>query len=95
MDENRDIAYFGGKYHGQYQFTGRLKKAITVVPDIDSLYNWAGQHQGGYIIVTYKDEEALSPSLTDHHYPFKGQNIGLLSCQALLANSGLRTILKP
>jgi len=95
MDENRDIAYFGGKYHGQYQFSGRLKKAITVVPDIDSLYDWAGHHQASYIIVTYQDEEALPSSLIDHHYPFKGQNIGLLSCQALLSNSSLRTMLKP
>jgi 4-amino-4-deoxy-L-arabinose transferase-like glycosyltransferase len=95
MDENRDIAYFGSKYHGQYQFAGRLQKAITVVPEFDALYGWARQHQAGYIIVTYKDEEALSSSLIDHHYPFKGQNIGLLSCQALLANSGLKTILKP
>ncbi|MGZ5029590.1 MAG: ArnT family glycosyltransferase [Methylobacter sp.] len=95
MAESRDIAYFGGKYHGQYQFTGRLKKAIALVPDIDSLYDWARHHQTGYIIVTYQDEEALLPSLIDHHYPFKGQNIGLLSCQALLANAGLRTILKP
>ncbi|MGZ8175173.1 ArnT family glycosyltransferase [Methylobacter sp.] len=95
MDENRDIAYFGGKYHGQYQFAGRLKKAITVVPDIDSLYGWAGQHQSGYIIVTYQDEEALSPSLVDHHYPFRGQNIGLLSCRDLLANPRLRAVLTP
>jgi len=95
MAENRDIAYFGGKYHGQYQFAGRLKKAITVVPNIDTLFDWAAHHQTGYIIVTYKDEEALPSPLMDYHYPFRGQNIGLLSCQVLLTNPGLRAVLTP
>lgn len=95
MDENKDIAYFVTKYHGQYQFAGRLKKAITAVPDINSLYDWAEHHQTGYIIVAYKDSDELLSSLIEHHYPFRGQNIGLLSCRALLANSSLRTILKP
>ncbi|HEY8160457.1 MAG TPA: glycosyltransferase family 39 protein [Methylobacter sp.] len=94
MDENVDIAYFGSKYHGQYQFAGRLKKAITEVSSIETLYYWARHHQTGYIIVTYKDSEALPLLFVDHHYPFKGQNIGLLSCQTLLANPVLKRILK-
>lgn len=95
MDRNVDIAYFGSKYHGQYQFAGRLKKAITEVSNIETLYDWARHHQTGYIIVTYKDSEALPLLFVDHHYPFKGQNIGLLSCRVLLANPGLRAVLTP
>ncbi|MDO9049825.1 MAG: glycosyltransferase family 39 protein [Methylobacter sp.] len=94
MDEGRDIAFYGSKYHGQYHFAGRLKQTITVVPYIDDLYDWAEHHQTGYIIVTYKDSEALPPSLISHHYPFKSQNIGLLSCRVLLANPGLSVVLK-
>jgi hypothetical protein len=65
------------------------------VPKIDTLYDWAGQHQTGYIIVAYKDSEALPTSLIAHHYPFRGQNIGLLSCRVLLANPSLRAVLTP
>ncbi|PPK75582.1 dolichyl-phosphate-mannose-protein mannosyltransferase [Methylobacter tundripaludum] len=95
MAENRDIAFYGNKYHGQYHFAGRLKQAITVVPYIDDLYDWANQHQAGYIIVTYKDSEALLLSLVSRHYPFRSQNIGLLSCRVLLANPELRAALTP
>ncbi|MDP1666195.1 MAG: glycosyltransferase family 39 protein [Methylobacter sp.] len=95
MDEGRDIAFYGSKYHGQYHFAGRLKQTITVVPYIDDLYDWAKHHQTGYIIVTYKDAEALPPSIFSHHYPFKSQNIGLLSCRILLANPGLGAGLIP
>jgi len=95
MDEGRDIAYYGSKYHGQYQFAGRLKHSITVVPYIDDLYKWAKHHQTGYIIVTYNDSETLPPALISYHYPFRSQNIGLLSCRVLLANPGLKDILKP
>jgi len=94
MDEGRDIVFYGSKYHSQYHFAGRLKQTITVVPYIDDLYDWAEHHQTGYIIVTYKDFEALPPSLISHHYPFKSQNIGLLSCRVLLANPGLSVVLK-
>ena len=95
MDENRDIAFYGSKYHGQYHFAGRLKQAITVISNFDDLYDWAEHHQTGYIIVTYKDAEALFLSLVSYHYPFKGQNIGLLSCRVLLANPELRAVLTP
>jgi 4-amino-4-deoxy-L-arabinose transferase-like glycosyltransferase len=92
MDENRDISYYGGKYYGQYHFMGRLKRSIAVLSNPDDLYNWAGHHKTGYIIVTYKDSEPLPESIIAYHYPFKGQNIGLLSSRILLENPGLRSV---
>jgi 4-amino-4-deoxy-L-arabinose transferase-like glycosyltransferase len=94
MDENRAIAFYGGKYHGQFHFAGRLKQPFTVISNFAELFDWAGHHQTGYIIVTYEDSEALPPSLISYHYPFRGQNIGLMSCRILLANPGLNTVLK-
>ena len=95
MDENRAIAFYGGKYHGQFHFTGRLKHAFVVLPGFNELYSWAGQHQTGYVIVTYKNSDKLPASLMSYHYPYKGQNIGLLSSKVLLENPGLSSILKP
>ena len=92
MDEHRNIAFYG-KYHGQYHFAGRLKQAIVVLPSFDDLHSWAEHHQTCYIIVSYKDSEILPHWINSYHYPFKGQNIGLLSCQALLENPGLSSIL--
>lgn len=87
MDENKAIAFYGSKYHGQYHFAGRLQQAITPVSNFADLYDWAKQHQTGYIIVTYKDSEPLPPSQISYHYPFKSQNIGLLSSRVFLANT--------
>lgn len=87
MDENKAIAFYGSKYHGQYHFAGRLKQAITHISNFADLYDWAKLHQTGYIIVTYRDSEPLSPSLISYHYPFKSQNIGLMSSRVLLANT--------
>lgn len=95
MDENRAIAFYGNKYHGQYHFAGRLKQPVTVMMDFNSLYDWAKRHQDGYIIVTYKDADALPESVISYHYPYKSQNIGLLSCKTLLENPSLGSVLKP
>ncbi len=95
MAENSPIAFYGSKYHGQYHFAGRLKQPFSVIASSEELTAWAKQNQAGFIIVTYKDDEAPSLPLLSHHYPFKGQNIGLLSCRVLLANPVLNGILKP
>jgi len=95
MDENRAIAFYGSKYHGQYHFTGRLKAPITVIPDFSTLSAWAESHQAGYIIVAYSEAEALPLSLSRYHFPFKGQHIGLLPCPTLLAHPELSAVLKP
>ena len=87
MDENKAIAFYGSKYHGQYHFAGRFKQAITHISSFADLYDWAKLHQTGYIIVTYKESEPLPPSLISYQFPFKSQNIGLLSSQVLLANT--------
>ena len=52
MDEDRAVAFYGSKYHGQYHFSGRLKQPITVISDFAGLADWAEHHLAGYIIVT-------------------------------------------
>lgn len=94
MDESKAIAFYGGKYHGQFHFSGRLKQPISVISNFAELLDWAEHHQNGYVIVTYENTEASPPSLISYHYPFRGKDIGLLSCRVLLANPGLRSVLK-
>jgi 4-amino-4-deoxy-L-arabinose transferase-like glycosyltransferase len=95
MDENRTVAFYGNKYHGQYHFAGRLKQPITVISNFVDLYDWAEHHRTGYIIVTFKEAETVPSSLISYHYPFKGQQIGLLSCRVLVAHPGLSADFKP
>lgn len=95
MEENRAIALYGNKYHGQYHFGGRLKQPITVLPNLKVLYRWARQHQDGYILISYKDAESLPASIFSDRYPYKGRNIALLASRTLLENPTLGAILKP
>lgn len=95
MAENRAIAFYGNKYHGQYHFAGRLKQPFSVIDNFADLSHWAKLHQTGFIIVSYKDNEPLPPLLISAHYPFKGQNIALVSSQVLLANPNLSNVLQP
>ncbi|MGR9012466.1 MAG: ArnT family glycosyltransferase [Gammaproteobacteria bacterium] len=95
MGENRAIAFYGSKYHGQYHFAGRLKQSITVISGFADLHDWAVRHRDGFIIVSDSNSGALPQSLISYHFPFRGQNIGLLSSRALLENPGLDVVLKP
>jgi len=95
MQESRDIALFGVNYHGQYHFAGRLEQPITEISDSNALRSWAASHQNGYIIVTYGESSkaALEPILA-YHYPFRGQNVGLLSAKILAETPALESMLK-
>jgi 4-amino-4-deoxy-L-arabinose transferase-like glycosyltransferase len=94
MAEGSDIAFFTSKYHGQFHFTGRLQQPLVVFADFKKLQQWAEQHPNAYVLVTYKDSDSLLASITSYHYPYKSQNIGLLSCKTLLQNPELSSILK-
>lgn len=94
-NENRPIVYFTGKYHGQYQFTGRLEQPIDIISNFEKLRSWAEQHPTGYIIAGYQNSETISDTLFTYHYPNKGQYIGFLSPSALIANPNLSKILSP
>jgi len=86
---------FGVNYHGQYHFAGRLEQPITEISDSNALRSWAASHQNGYIIVTYGESSkaALEPILA-YHYPFRGQNVGLLSAKILAETPALESMLK-
>jgi 4-amino-4-deoxy-L-arabinose transferase-like glycosyltransferase len=40
-----------GKYHGQFQFVGRLARPLEVVPRADDLLAWAARHPDGSVVV--------------------------------------------
>lgn len=93
MQENREIVFYGSKYHGQYHFAGRLERPIAVIADVDGLYSWAKSHKDAYIIVNYADSAKSLEALLAYHYPFKGQNVGLLAAKVLIDRPGLEAML--
>ncbi|NOT13320.1 MAG: phospholipid carrier-dependent glycosyltransferase [Methylococcaceae bacterium] len=95
MNENKAIGFYGSKYHGQYQFTGRLTQPLKVLTNFNELLNFATQHHSCYIVVAYANSAGISDSIIQYHYPSRSRQIGLLSCQTLLVNPGLKSILIP
>jgi 4-amino-4-deoxy-L-arabinose transferase-like glycosyltransferase len=84
MDENRAVAFFGSKYHGQFHFAGRLTQPIHVISSREGLIDFARNHLTGYILVEYKDSPETPVAIISYHYPFKNHEVGFISCQSLI-----------
>ncbi|MEI7850826.1 MAG: glycosyltransferase family 39 protein [Kiritimatiellales bacterium] len=77
MDEGLSVANIG-KYHGQYQFLGRLNKPITALdsgPDV--ILNFAAGHPGAlFISYQHEDENTLPKgSKTCFSHEYRGKNV--------------------
>ncbi len=83
----RDVTYYGAKYHGQYNFLGRLQKPLNTIQHQANLLKWAVNHSSDYIIVRYKPPSAIHQQY--EHFPFKNRYIALLPVKDILANPAL------
>ncbi len=81
------LAHFG-KYHGQYQFLGRLEKPMAVigVRDPDER-DWLRRHPGGKV-VSYRKTRPESPSPV-YMQPFRGGYVVVWDAAAIVASPGL------
>lgn len=62
-----------GKYHGQYQFVGRLARPLEVMPRADELLAWAARHPDGSVVV-YSYQPLTHPSAQPQRaQKFKGR----------------------
>lgn len=70
-----------GKYHGQYQFLGRLRRPLDVV-QTGEVGAWAGAHPGGYV-VRYSDRpppaSGPAPALVR---PYRGEWVAIWKADA-------------
>lgn len=57
-----DIAYVG-KYHGQFQFLGRLERPIHELSSAEQLPSWIQKHPQGLVILSRKTKEQPGPGL--------------------------------
>ena len=60
-----------GKYHGQYNFAGRLRKPIEIL-DPAELGPWAAQHPGGQVIIVERKRHAGAGARPEYEAPFRG-----------------------
>lgn len=84
----RPVVFFGSKYHGQYHFTGRLRRPFTVITAYPALEAFAARHPDCVVVVSHGNS-ALLNRLADFAAPYKSKTVGLLSCSKLAGNPEL------
>lgn len=54
--EGLPIAYLG-KYHGDFQFLGRLRQPLLEIDDREAFMRWLTEHPQAYAVVTFRSKE--------------------------------------
>ena len=81
------LAHFG-KYHGQYQFLGRLEKPMAVIGVVDpDERDWLARHPGGKV-VSYRKTPIESPSPV-YIQPYRGGYVIVWNAADIIARPGL------
>lgn len=88
--ENKNVAFYTGKYHDQFQFTGRLMQPLTLLRSPDALKNWIEQNQDGSVLV---DSEKLPASVLIYSHSYRAGQLGFIASQTLIEQPDLIQLL--
>jgi len=82
--QGRPIVHFG-KYHGQYQFVGRLRQPLQVIEQPQALRRWAVDHPDGVVVAYGRAPPAQSSAAQPEFVQkFKGGYVALWRSDDLL-----------
>ena len=87
--QNFAVAFYTDKYHGQFQFGGRLAKPIGIILGQKNLLDYAAAQPENYLVVTYKPSSGLPESAFNYRYPYKNVMIGMLKGRDLTSHPEL------
>ncbi|MDD5214766.1 MAG: glycosyltransferase family 39 protein, partial [Methylococcales bacterium] len=79
--QNQPIAFYTGKYHAQFQFTGRLTQPLTILESRENLQTWAQEHKDGVILL---DSEKLPDTFFFYSHPYRAGELGFIEAKTLL-----------
>jgi 4-amino-4-deoxy-L-arabinose transferase-like glycosyltransferase len=72
QDTNRPVAYIG-KYHGEFQFLGRLESPITALDTMNEGRAWAKANPTGVIVATMRERDIPATSKPLSIRPYRGR----------------------
>ncbi|MEI7839538.1 MAG: glycosyltransferase family 39 protein [Methylococcaceae bacterium] len=84
--ENKSVAFYTGKYHAQFQFTGRLTQPLTLLNSPEALQIWTQQHSDGFVLV---DSEKLPPEMLVYSHAYRAGQLGFIRSQSLFEHLDL------
>lgn len=74
QQDGRPIAHFP-KYHGQFQFVGRLERPLQVFESPQPLLEWAQRHPQGAVVIYSRQPLAHPGAQPEFRQPFRGQTV--------------------
>ncbi|MDD5228278.1 MAG: glycosyltransferase family 39 protein [Methylococcales bacterium] len=92
QNENQGVAFYTGKYHDQFQFTGRLPQPLTLLNSPEALQTWVLEHSDGFLLV---DSEKLSPEILFYSHAYRAGQLGFIRNQTLFDHPDLIHSLQP
>ncbi|MGR8933835.1 MAG: ArnT family glycosyltransferase [Gammaproteobacteria bacterium] len=93
LERHQQVAYLG-KYHGQFNFLGRIEQSLPVLMTPAELSQWLQAHPSGYVVATYKDHAKRLDPLTDYRYTFKNRQLALFASRVLLQQPAVQRLLQ-
>ncbi len=85
LQNKKNLVFYTSKYHGQYNFAGRLQQPLSVIKHENNLRRWIKQHPDGIVIKIYDPDKNIEAFQQFPHYPFKGKSIVFLPARQLLS----------
>jgi 4-amino-4-deoxy-L-arabinose transferase-like glycosyltransferase len=89
---HKPVALYTHKYHGQFNYLGRLTQPLTVIYGKHELNEYINRNPEALVVVTYKEASGVQESLFSYRYPFKNQTIGFAPGATLLSYPGLDSL---
>jgi 4-amino-4-deoxy-L-arabinose transferase-like glycosyltransferase len=86
LAQNKALVY-PGKYHGQYNFYGRLERGLMAI-DIDHVTAWAQRHPEGFIVRVLKDKKQHPDTGAYSQYPYRNKTLAIMPSESFLVHHG-------
>lgn len=83
--EGTPIAHLG-KYHGQFQFVGRLEKPLTVI-QLDGIEAWFASHPNGKLIAYADNWQPPNPVQPEFTQPYRSNRVNVWGAAAVHTQS--------
>jgi hypothetical protein len=77
------VAFYVGKYHAQFQFTGRLTQPLTLLNSPEAVQLWTQEHSNGFVLF---DSEKMARENLAYSHAYRAGELGFISSEKLLAN---------
>lgn len=72
QDEGRPVAYVG-KYHGEFQFMGRITQPFATMRTLEEGHAWAKSNRNGIVVSTLREGDVPASPLPLYIQPYRGK----------------------